>query len=177
MTRPAAPATRRPVAHRVAQGLVGVFALACVVLWTYALWGPRHDPPGTLDEPGFAVSAERVCRDALSAIEALPLPFESTSPQERAEVVRAANAELEAMLDSLDTAVPRSGEDRRRVREWLGDWRTFLGDRQAYADALAAGEDPRFTETDKGGDHISQALEFFAQINDMPSCAPPPDVG
>ena len=39
------------------------------------------------------------------------------------------------MIDDLEPLAP-DGEDGEIVAEWIADWRTYLGDREAYADAL-----------------------------------------
>jgi len=83
---------------------------------------------------------------------------------------------LATQLDELDALTPSGGADQRRVREWLADWRVYLGNREEYADRLRVDRDARMLEEERGGDHISQALEFFAVINAMPDCAPPGDV-
>jgi hypothetical protein len=158
------------------KALLVLFLLASAAMWTYGLWGPRQDPPGTLDDPSFGRAAEPVCAAVIAQIDALPPAHRTTDHVERAAVVTQANALLTDQLDELGVLAPTSGEDARRVRDWLADWDTYLADRQDYAARLGEDADARMLETVKGGDHISQALEFFAQINAMASCAPPGDV-
>lgn len=173
--RPGGEAAERGM-HPVLKVLIAVFLLASAAMWAFGLWGPRSDPPGTLDDPAFGLAAEAVCARTVEAIDALPPAHRTPDPEVRAGVITEANALLAAQLSELDTMVPAEGDDRRRVTAWLGDWRTYLEDRASYAEELAVDRDARLFETEKGGDHISQALEFFAQINQMPSCAPPGDV-
>ena len=74
-------------------------------------------------------------------------------------------------------ALPRpSGEQGEWVAEWLDDWDTHIGDRQRWAGLLHDGEDPPFVETAKGNDQVSEAVDGFAEANDMPSCATLNDV-
>jgi hypothetical protein len=163
-----------------AKVVLGVGLFAGAVLWCYALFGPRSEPPGTMDDQSFGVAAEPICARTLSAVDALPLAHLTPNAIERAVVLEEANTYIAAQLDELGalvTMAPAGSEDRRRVDEWLADWDTYLGDRQSYVVALRADDDARFRETEKAGDHISQALEAFAVKNSMPSCAPPGDVG
>jgi hypothetical protein len=160
--------------------VLGVGLLAGAVLWSYALFGPRSAAPGTMDDQSFGLAAEPICARALTQVDALPLAHLTTDPTERADVLDEANALLAGQLEELAALVPLTAagsEDRRRVEEWLADWTTYLDDRLAYPVALREDRDARFRETEKAGDHISQALEGFALKNGMPSCAPPGDIG
>lgn len=162
--------------HPVVRVLLVLFLLASAAVWAYGLWGPRQDPPGTLDDPAFGRAGEPVCATVVAQIDELPPAHRTTDHVERAAVVTQANALIADQLADLAALAPTTGEDARRVGDWLADWDTYLADRQDYATRLRDDPDARMLETVKGGDHISQALEFFAQINAMASCAPPGDV-
>jgi hypothetical protein len=79
-------------------------------------------------------------------------------------------------LDHLETLAP-AGDQRRRANEWLSDWRTYLGDRERYADALRADPDARLLVSEKPGEgqQITEWIDEFAKANRMPSCASPTD--
>jgi hypothetical protein len=132
-------------------------------------------PSTASDDPAFAAAAEVRCASALAAIEALPSAAEVASATERAEVLDRANAELAAMLDDLEGAVP-AGEDGEMVQRWLADWRTYLDDRAEYADRLRVDPGAQLLVTAKAGRHITRPIDGFAADNRMPSCATPPDV-
>jgi hypothetical protein len=94
-------------------------------------------------------------------------------------VLARANAAYAAMLDDLDdleTLVP-TRDERRRADEWLGDWRTYLGDRERYAEALRTDPDARLLVSEKPGEgqQITGWIDEFANANRMPSCASPTD--
>lgn len=166
---------RRITPVRVVLTLV---VLAMVAMWVYAL-GPwaREDPPGRLDDPSFALAAEPVCAQAVDDLAALPQAYETTTPEARADAVDQTNALLTAMVTDMGTFAPTTGEDARRVNEWLDDWQTYIGDRQELADELHQSRDARLHETAKADNHISEAIDFFAvTANKMPSCATPDDV-
>lgn len=158
------------------RALIVLVVVAMLAMWSYALFGPRSDPPGTLDDASFSRAAEPVCAETLAAVRGLPLAHETTDPVRRAEVIETANGLLDDQIRTLRPLAPGTGEDARRVGEWLTDWRTYLDDRVDYAERLRNDPDARLLETEKDGNHISEALEFFAEINEMPSCAPPGDV-
>jgi hypothetical protein len=170
----AVPGTLTPGRTAIAVVIVGL-----VAMWVYVVYlavGPgRADPLDRLDDPAFAAAAEVRCASALAALEALPSAAEVASATERAEVLDRANAELAAMLDDLEGAVP-TGEDGEMVQRWLADWRTYLDDRADYADRLRIDPEARLLVTAKGGRHITRPIDGFAADNRMPSCATPPDV-
>jgi hypothetical protein len=159
--------------------LIAAFLVGTALLWIYALWGPRTPPPGTMDDPAFGVAAEQVCAEAVARIDELPLAQETPEAGDRSAVLTEADVILAEQLDELDELValtPEGSEDRRRVTEWLADWRVHLEDRQSYAEEILVNPMARFHETAKEERPISFVLGEFAKKNDMPSCAPPGDI-
>jgi hypothetical protein len=162
--------------------LAGV-VVALVSMWVYVLYlafGPGRQPPiDRLDDPAFATAAEARCAEAVAAVDELPLATETSTATERADVLDQADAEFAAMLDDLDamaTLAP-AGDQRRRATEWLADWRTYLGDREAYADALRADPGARLLVSEKPGEgrQITAWIDEFALANRMDSCVTPTD--
>jgi hypothetical protein len=168
-----------PKRFRPSRLVIGVAIAAMVAMWVYVLYlavGPgRQGPPDELDDPAFAIAAQARCEQALAVVEQLPHAADTTSANERASVVEEANAAFRAMLDDLDALVP-GGEDGEIVQEWLTDWRTYLDDRELYADALREDEDSRLLVSPKDGQHITEYLDAFAADNHMPACSTPLDV-
>ncbi|HRW42779.1 MAG TPA: hypothetical protein P5193_14600 [Microthrixaceae bacterium] len=82
------------------------------------------------------------------------------------------------MTDELQTAVPQDqGRITTGIQQWVEDWNTYIGDRDDYADQLRDDPDTRFTESLKSNRQISRAIDAFAMVNRMDSCAVPGDVG
>ena len=84
------------------------------------------------------------------------------------------------MLDELTASAPPAelSNDGRMINEWLADWRTYMGDRERYVDALDADTNARFFVTEKvKGQQITKPIDFFATYNDMPNCVTPGDLG
>ncbi len=157
--------------------VLGLAVLAMLAMWVYVLF--LHEDttsPDRLEDRSFPTNAEPLCGRALARLDQLPPARESTTPQERAEVVDEADEVLRGMVADLRAQAPTAGSDGRIVTEWLGDWGTYVGDRDDWADVLRTGKDTRFFETAKGGGPISELIDRFAVVNDMPSCATPDDV-
>ncbi|MEJ5256347.1 MAG: hypothetical protein WHS89_13460 [Acidimicrobiales bacterium] len=157
---------------------VVVIILGSALLWIYALTRTPGRPPGSLDDPGFATSAEPVCAAAQAELSQLPPAYSASDPAARAATVSAATDRLERMLNQLQATTPPPGtRDGDMVAEWLNDWRVYLDDRRNYADRLLAEGDVRFYVTEKEGRQITAPIDRFAQVNHMPSCATPGDLG
>ncbi|MGH9288211.1 MAG: hypothetical protein ACRD0V_07985 [Acidimicrobiales bacterium] len=168
---------------RVGRAVVLVVICALLSMWGYVLYlafGPGRQPPiDRLDDPAFAEAAEERCAATLQEVDRLPVASASHTAAERAGVLARANGAYAAMLDELDdleTLAP-AGDQRQRANEWLGDWRTYLGDREKYAEALRTDPDARLLVSAKPGEgqQITGWIDEFAKANRMPSCVSPTD--
>ncbi len=174
----------RPSGRRIfflAAGLL--FVVATFGVWIYALF--FYDPGLMIDEledRTFPTAAEEICHQARVKIEALPTADQTPDHVERAEVVDEANDALRQMTAELEAIVPTGGDQAQQrinsgIEQWVEDWNTFIGDRQAYADQLRTDDMTRFAESLKANRQISRAIDAFAQVNRMESCTVPGDVG
>ena len=157
---------------------IGV-GIAIAALWVYALWGPtKKDPPGLLADKSLAVQAQAICTDAANHLAALPPAFESRGNTARAEVIAEATADLDTMLVRLRQIAPAAdtGNDGRMLQEWLGDWQTYLTDRQNYVNALADDPKARLLVSEKDKRQITEPIDFFAKYNEMENCMTPGDL-
>lgn len=185
MTMPSEPVepTGDPTATRGRSSRLGRVAVVAVLLvivglWAYAL-SPlaSRRPPGRLDDHSFADQGETVCAATVQSLAALPQAFESATPAERADVVDRSNTELRAMIARLRPLTPAADtRDGRMVSEWLDDWGVYVGDREAYASRLRGDASARLYVTEKDGLQITEAIDRFARINFMDSCATPEDL-
>jgi hypothetical protein len=168
---------------RLGRTVVLVVVCALVSMWGYVLFlafGPGRQPPiDRLDDPAFAEAGEARCAEAVEQVEALPMASDSADAAERADVLAQADATFAGMLDDLDEMVELApaGDQRRRAAEWLADWRTYLSDRQAYAEALRTNPGARLLVSEKPGEgrQITGWIDEFAEANRMPSCVTPTD--
>lgn len=178
-TTPAIEEDREPLSFRArtARILGLVAALVVIFLWGWALFfPPSKSAPGTLDDPAFPLAAEQVCTNAAAQLTALPKAFETTDATARADVIRKSNVILTTMVDELDALpAPADSEDATNVEEWLGDWRTYIGDRANYATALSSDPKARFYVTQKDRRQVTEPIDFFARFNEMYNCVTPDD--
>jgi len=172
-----------PRGSRLGRIVVLVVVAALVSMWGYVLYlafGPGRQPPiDRLDDPAFAVAVEERCAEALEEIDRLPVASATHTAAQRADVLNRANAVYATMLDDLEQleALAPAGDQRRRAGEWLADWRTYLGDRERYADALRTDAEARLLVSPKPGEgrQITGWIDEFANANRMPSCISPTD--
>jgi hypothetical protein len=182
--RPDEPAEDRPTRRfppsRIA---VTVVVLVLLSMWGYVLFlalGPGRQPlVGRLADPAFAHAAEKRCAAALDQVDKLPVASASHTAVERSDVLDRANAIYAAMLDDLDGLehLAPAGDQRDRAHQWLTDWRTYLGDREDYADALRRDPKARLlvSEEPGTGEQTTEWIDDFALANDASSCASPTD--
>ena len=152
-----------------------VLAVLCVAFWVaiyaWTLIADHGDPPDHLSDRAFPEAAEPVCAAAMAEVESFGRATAVETIEERADLVERQDAVLAALVADLRRLPLPDGEEGGWVREWLDDWQTHVEDRERWAARLHAGEDPPFVETPKGNDRVSEAVDHFAEVNDMPSCA------
>jgi len=67
---------------------------------------------------------------------------------------------------------------QRTLRDaWLEDWERYSADRRRYAVALRSDASARFTLTARNGSNYTRTMDAMADLNGMPSCQTPGDVG
>lgn len=158
--------------------LAVVAMLAIVLFWAWVFSGaPAKENPDYL-ERDYAATVEARCQQLRDDLDELPSAVELPDRIERAEVLDEANVLVDEFLDDLEADAPSDGPDATAMEGWLADWRTYLGDREAYAEQLRADEGDRFTVTESPlGDTVDRTIEVFADVNQIPACATPGDVG
>ncbi|MFM7068953.1 MAG: hypothetical protein ACKOYM_05765, partial [Actinomycetes bacterium] len=153
--------------------------IAIIAGWVYVLF--VYQPERQIDELSdrrFPIAAQRICAAAMVTVDALPAASTARTPEERGVVVAAADDTLRRMVNDLRGVAPAGRSDEARgTREWIDDWGQHVKDRAAYANSLRRGEDARFLESTKGTRQLSRAIDAFAQVNRMPACSTPNDVG
>jgi len=162
---------------RTARVLALVAVLVIAFLWGWALFfPPSKTAPGTLDDRTFPDAAEQICTNAAAKLAALPKAFETTDARARADVIVNSNVILTGMIDELDALPsPDDTHDATNIDEWLGDWRTYIGDRANYATALENDPQARFYVTQKDRRQVTEPIDFFATFNEMYNCVTPDD--
>jgi hypothetical protein len=167
---------------------IGVIAVVVsfVGIWGYVMYlsffEGRAEPRDRMGDERFTAAAEETCAESSSVFASLPFANEVGSPAERGDLLDEGTDELEVMVTRLEGLVPpRDADEAVAVERWLADYRTFIQDRRAYADAQRDPSSERYDQpfavTDRGGFQIDVLIDDFAGINDMPSCETPDDVG
>lgn len=155
-------------------------AVATVLFWAWIFTGgPKATNPDRLDDREYVAFAQQRCGQLTAGLADLPNAFTAETANERAGVIDEANVLVSSMVDDLEARAPTSGDDGKSLRGWIADWRIYVGDRESYADRLR--EDPmapmQITENTELHDGVDKTIEIFADVNDMPGCATPGDVG
>lgn len=154
--------------------------VATVVFWLWIFSGaPKRSNPDRLADRAYVEQTHERCRELRTALDRLPGADEAKDATARADVLDQANILVSAMVDEIEADGPTAGDDGQRLRGWFGDWRVYLGDREAYAEALRRDPEARMTMSENAafGDGVDKTIEVFADVNDMPDCATPGDVG
>src|SRR5688572_5440436 len=150
-----------------------------VAMWGYVVYlafGPgRQSSPDELADPTFGRQAQARCEAAHEDLADLPVAIEAGTAAERADIVDEANARFATMLDEIEPLAPE-GEDGEIVAAWIADWRTYLEDRAAYADALRTDPDAQLFVTARDREQVTEYIDAFAADNHMAACATPVDV-
>ncbi|QXC61931.1 hypothetical protein KSP35_03665 [Aquihabitans sp. G128] len=161
-----------------AVAVVAALAIAVFWIWIFA-GGPKKVNPDRLDDRAYVSRAEDRCQQLLTDLDALTPASEAKTATERADVLDQANGLVRAMVDDIEAGAPTTGDDGKSLRLWFTDWHRYLGDRDDYAQALRTDPDAKFllTENEELRDSVDKTIEVFADVNDMPDCATPGDVG
>lgn len=177
---PSAPVRRRRrlgpgalVAILVTVGVLGMWAW----VFAYHLGGSwKEDQPGRIADEQFTSAAEARCAEAQAQVAALPPPWQTPTPDERADTVDTSVIVFQSMVDDLGRLPVSANQDR--INEWLADWQRYVDDRASYAGRLRVDPDTRFyvTQSDRDDRQITLAIDRLAKGNGMPSCATPGDL-
>lgn len=164
----------------VGRVLAVAVGLALVVFWAWILsGGPRKPNPDRLQDRTWVNAARIRCDVMLDELDAMPSAAEAETPEERSRQVVEANAIVAATIDELEATAPEDERDREVLDAWFADWRVYLDDRADYAERVA--DDPgaafQVTENPELGRGVDDTIRTFADVNDMPECRTPGDVG
>ena len=177
---PAAPQDRPP--RRLwLRMMLGTIVALLGAMWVYAfLFAPR-EAVNRVGDRSWSERGEVRCAAAKRELLALAdlrtiEEVGSGALQEKAGIIDTTNAILHAMVDDLEAVPPTDEKGQELLPRWIADYRTYIGDRQAYADQLRAGDNSPFTETEADGSPITGYINDFARQNEMPACQTPIDL-
>lgn len=171
----------RPFARASLRVLLVVGVAVLVTFWTWALFFASKEAVNKIEDLAWAANAQQICEQATIVRESLAdfreiVDADAAMIRERADIVDATTAVLEAMLDDVVAVQPNDPKGIAIVPDWEDEYRIYLGDRYRYAEQLrSTGQNLPFYET-AFGLPISERLETFAADNEMSACAPPRDL-
>lgn len=161
--------------------VIGVLvALVVALFWGWILTGgPKKANPDELTDRAWVDATIERCEVMLDGLDAIPSAAATANNVERAAFVREANEVVAVMVDTTAADPLATADEQEIVDKWIADWRIYLDDRALYADAVE--EDPgapfQITENEELGRGVDDTIRTFADVNDMPECRPPGDVG
>lgn len=164
--------------HPLTKAALTVTLIASFGVWGYAYSGQADRTfPDTLDDAGYAAEIESVCDSEMQRFDALPNAEVADDNVERAEQITDRNQVLIEMIDNIAMVEATTERDGRLTAEWMSDWRTYVAERQDYADRFA--QDPTAVAyfSAVGGERIEKRISRLATTNLMFSCETPSDVG
>lgn len=154
--------------------MTGVLVFAA--MWIYLLFIAKPENIDKLHDASFARAAEPVCKASLDELARLDVVNrKASSPADRATLAETADTEIAKMVARLRGIPVTNADDAHAITGWLADWDQWLADRAAWTARLRAGEDAQFLEKQRAdtGEPNSKALNDFALVNSMRSCATP----
>jgi len=161
--------------------VVLVVAMLGLALFWIAVFAGVFDRknPDYLHDRAFVSRTERTCKVAVVMIGKLPPARASRTASQRADVVDRATDELARMVDDISLDRPSHSEEARVVQMWLADWRVYLSNRRDYTRRLRGSPQAQFLvdRKPKANDSYDTVIKNFADINNIPACDPPLDVG
>jgi hypothetical protein len=177
-------AEARPAPRAWVRVVIGVLLAGLVVMWVYAFVFASKEGAYFVTDSAWRDAAQARCQEAVDERVALaddrggritdPTPEQLRT---RADVVDAATATLDDMLDDIEARGVDGERNRIRVNQWLGFYRTLVADRRAYTARLRQLRNEPFTETEVGSGPVGSVLIDFATGNDIKACLPPGDLG
>jgi hypothetical protein len=150
--------------------------VALAMMWIYVLFIGNPTNVDKLKDPAFGTAAEPICKSTLDRLTQLNVVNQrADTPQQRGELVARADSELRTMVDDLKALPVSNPDDQHAIGLWLADWDQWLSDRSAWLTQLEQGKDAQFLEKQREStkEPNSKALNDFAEVNSMRSCATP----
>ncbi len=166
------------VVHTFTKVAMSVTLVASFGVWGYAFSGlADRVAPDTFDNPDYASALDSVCEDSMATFDSLPNAEAAEDNVERAQQISDRNAVLTTMIDQLEAVPSTTDRDANLAGEWIVDWRTYVSERQDYADRFSNDATAIAYFSAVGGERIEKRITRLARTNLMFSCETPTDVG
>lgn len=161
------------------RGAAIVAVVTMIMFWIWIFSGaPAKQNPDRLDDPAYVARLEKQCKAMRDGIAKLPNATEMTTQSQRADVLDDANKLIAEFIDRLEAGAPKTGDASVSMKGWIADWKTYLSDREDYAKRLRTQPNAQLLlDRSKLGDSVDKTIEIFSQVNQIPNCDTPGDVG
>ncbi|MCW2623225.1 MAG: hypothetical protein JWL64_2827 [Frankiales bacterium] len=113
--------------------LLGAVAVATLGLYVTSLVLTTQDQAATFDTDPVTTAAKAACTSLRSDLQAMPLLPPGSSLEVRQARVRDQSARMRLLVTQVQAVGDRALDDDRPSRQWLRDWDTLAGAREAYA--------------------------------------------
>lgn len=162
------------------RGLAIGAVVAMVVFWIWIFSGaPAKQNPDKLQDEAYVSQLEDQCQALRDDLDDLPNAADLDTAAQRADVLDDANVLVAGFIDEVEAGAPTSGDAGVTMEGWITDWRTYLANREDYADRLRtdSGAQLLLDRSTIGTDSVDKAIQIFTQVNEIPACETPGDVG
>jgi hypothetical protein len=156
-----------------------IAVIAMIMLWVAIFAGYfNKDNPDKLQDEAYVAQLEDQCQALRDDLDTLPNAADIDSAGERADVLDDANVMVASFVDELAANAPTSGDAKVSVEGWIADWRIYLENREDFADRLRTDPDAQLLlDRSELGDSVDKTIQIFSQVNEIPACETPGDVG
>jgi hypothetical protein len=150
-----------------------------IIFWIWIFSGaPKRENADYLDDREYAAALEDRCQALRDDLARLPNAAGLKTQADRADVLDDANVLVGRFIDDVEADAPTTGDAAVSMKGWLTDWKTYLGDREDYAERLRTEDNAQLLlSRSKLGDSVDKTIQIFTQVNDIPACDTPGDVG
>jgi hypothetical protein len=163
---------------------VGLSAICALIaaMWVYAFIFAPRESINKIGDTDWKARSQAACLEAENMRFAMQdlsemKPNDVVALKKKADLVDRATNSLEAAINKIAVDIPADAKGKAIVPAWIADYRIYIKDRRAFAEALrTATQRPFFAETEVEGVPISERLGKFARENDMKACQPPLDL-
>jgi len=162
------------------RGLAIGAVVLMIIFWVWIFSGaPAKDNPDRIRDEAYLSKLEDQCQGLRDDLAELPNAADLTTAAQRADVLDDANVLVGQFIDELEAGVPTSGDAAVTMEGWVADWKTYLLNREDYAKRLRTdpGAQLLLDRSTIGTDSVDKAIQIFTQVNEIPACETPGDVG
>lgn len=161
------------------RGIAIVAVVSMILYWTWIFSGaPSKDNPDRLRDLAYVETLRDLCEEMNDALAELPNAADLDTQVERADVLDDANVLVGSFVDDLETGAPKAGDASISVNGWIEDWKKYLANREVYAQRLRTEPNAQLLlDRSEIGDSVDKTIQIFTQVNEIPECDTPGDVG